>query len=61
MNTALKDLDALASKFIIGHKKLSQAQKSILERIEKLKGEEKRLENRKKRIKNLIEIMYKKL
>ena len=61
MNKELEELDKLASKFIIGHKKLSANQREILTRIDKLKKEEVFLEQRILRIKNLILIMYSKL
>jgi len=61
LSEEIQELDELASKFIIGHKRLSKRQKYILDRIEKLKLETKILENKKNRIDNLIKIMYKKL
>jgi len=52
------ELDELASRFIIGHKRLSKRQKHILERIENLKKQEDILGNRRKRIRDLINTMY---
>mgnify|MGYP001578229222 CR=1 FL=1 len=59
--TTIKELDELAGKFLIGHKKLSQLQLQILQRIEKLKQEEYKIGLRRQRIRNLINIMYKKI
>jgi len=39
--TTLGELDKLAEKFIIGHKRLSKRQKWILKKIEELKLQEK--------------------
>ena len=55
---SLKEFDNLAGKFIIGHKKLSKRKKYILDRIEFLKMEERKLELRKQRVRNLITILY---
>ena len=57
----LKELDKLAGKFIIGHKRLSSRQVEILKRIGELEIQQNVLDNRKVRIKNLIEILYKEL
>jgi hypothetical protein len=59
--TSLEELDRLAEKFIVGHKSLSNYQKDILLKIEEMKKQERILENRKKRIQNLIIAMYNKL
>lgn len=57
----LNELDELASKFIIGHKRMSIRQRDILKRIDKLNFEYNVLVDRCKRLKNMINIMYGKL
>jgi hypothetical protein len=59
--TELQELDELASKFIIGHKELTETQKFILNGIEDLRKDSFILENRLKRIKVLINAMSKEL
>ena len=58
-NNNLRELDILASKFILGHKKMTTKQVGIINSIEELKKEDKKLSNRIQRIRNLIDIVYK--
>jgi hypothetical protein len=57
----LRKLDYLASRFIIGHKKLTKSQIKIYNDIKSMEKEELRLRNRLKRIERIIAIMYLKI